>query len=311
MAIPTLRVALRNSTPPRPERDYVLYWMISARRTRWNFALEHAVEAAVRLGKRLVVLEALRCDYRWASDRLHQFVLDGMADNGARFASAAVAYFPYVEPQPNAGKGLLLALARQACLVVADEFPCFFLPRMVEAAAKTLDVRLETVDGNGLLPLCDAEQAFPTAYAFRRHLQKKLPGHLQEFPESDPLAAPDLLRDPTLPAIAAGWRSAPFAPETLAIDHGVAPVTGLRGGERAGTTALETFVDRKLNRYNEDRNQPELVATSGLSPYLHFGHVSVHQILMAVASREGWTPANLGTSTAGKRAGWWCMSPSA
>ena len=311
MGIPALRLAVRNSAPLRPERGYVLYWMISARRTRWNFALEHAVEAAVRLGKRLVVLEALRCDYRWASDRLHRFVLDGMTDNGARFASARVAYLPYVEPRPNAGKGLLLALAQGACLVVTDVFPCFFLPRMVEAAARRLDVRLETVDGNGLLPLCDVEQAFPTAYAFRRHLQKKLPAHLQELPEADPLTAPDLLRDPALPAIAAGWPGAQGAPATLAIDHRAGPVTGMRGGERAGMTALEAFVDRKLTRYNDDRNQPELDATSGLSPYLHFGHVSVHQVLMAVASREGWTPGSLGTSTAGKRAGWWGMSPSA
>lgn len=85
----------------------------------------------------------------------------------------------------------------------------------------------------------------------------------------------------------------------------------MRGGERAGEAALEAFVEQKLTRYNDDRNRPEVDATSGLSPYLHFGHVSVHQVLMAVASREGWIAGNLGTSTAGKRAGWWGMSPSA
>jgi deoxyribodipyrimidine photo-lyase len=311
MAIPRLRIAARNPAPVRPDRDYVLYWMIAARRTRWNFGLEHAIDAAVGLGKRLVVLEALRCDYRYASDRFHQFVLDGMADNAARLSSAGIAYLPYIEPRPNAGKGLLLAMAQGACLVVTDEFPCFFLPRMVAAAAKTLDVRLETVDGNGLLPLGDAEQVFPTAYAFRRHLQKRLPSHLREFPEADPLIAPNLTRDPALPAVAAGWPSAQGGPATLPIDHRVEPVPGVRGGERAGTAALEAFVDRKLSRYDDDRNQPELDATSGLSPYLHFGHLSVHQVLMAVASREGWTSGNLGTSTAGKRTGWWGMSPAA
>jgi deoxyribodipyrimidine photo-lyase len=42
------------------------------------------------------VLEALRCDYPWASDRLHQFVLGGMADNQAAFARTDVLYYPYV-----------------------------------------------------------------------------------------------------------------------------------------------------------------------------------------------------------------------
>ena len=39
---------------------------------------------ARRLRRPLVVLEALRCGYPWASDRLHRFVLDGMADNGTQ-----------------------------------------------------------------------------------------------------------------------------------------------------------------------------------------------------------------------------------
>ena len=312
MAIPALRVAVRNGAPLRSDRGYVLYWMIAARRTRWNFGLERAVDEAVRMGKRLVVLEALRCDYPYASDRLHQFVLDGMADNAARFSSAGVAYVPYVEPRPHAGKGLLVELAQGACLVVTDEFPCFFLPHTVDSAARKLDVRLETVDGNGLLPLRDADQVFPTAYAFRRHLQKRLPAHLREFPEADPLATPELKRDPTIPkTIAAGWPSALGGPASLPIGHTVAPVDGARGGETAGAARLRAFVDRKLDRYGDDRNEPEIDATSGLSPYLHFGHVSVHQVLMAVASREGWSIGDLGATAAGKRAGWWGMSPSA
>jgi deoxyribodipyrimidine photo-lyase len=55
--------------------------MVSSRRTRFNFGLQHAVDLARELARPLVVLEALRCDYRWACERFHRFVLDGMADN--------------------------------------------------------------------------------------------------------------------------------------------------------------------------------------------------------------------------------------
>ena len=55
--------------------------MIASRRTRWNFAMDRAVEWAAELGKPILVLEALRSDYPWASDRLHRFVIDGMRDN--------------------------------------------------------------------------------------------------------------------------------------------------------------------------------------------------------------------------------------
>jgi deoxyribodipyrimidine photo-lyase len=127
------------------------------------------VAQARALGKPLVVLEALRVGYPWASDRLHQFVIDGMAANQRALAGrTAVTYFPYLEPAPGEGKGLLKALAAHAAVVVTDDFPSFFLPRMTEAAADQLDVRLDVVDSNGLLPIRAVETVFPTAYAFRR-----------------------------------------------------------------------------------------------------------------------------------------------
>ena len=309
MPVPEIRVSVKNGAPVRPERDYVLYWMIAARRAHYNFALDRAVAAAIELRRPLVVLEAIRCDYRWASDRLHRFVLDGMADNARAFAAAHVAYHPYVEPAPRAGSGLVEALSRKACLVVTDDFPCFFLPRMVEAAARRVDVRLEAVDSNGLLPVRDADRVFPTAYAFRRFLQKMLPRHLGDFPSAEPLAADGLARGGGVPAeVALRWPAAAGGVGSLPIDHEVAPVSGVRGGEAAALSRLESFVDGDLARYAANRNDPDTDATSRLSPYLHFGHLSIHEVFAAIASREGWTRSDLSTKATGKRAGFWGMS---
>src|SRR5271166_1218590 len=110
-SIPDARLRACNVAAVRPGADFVLYWMIAARRDRYNFALQHAAARAAALGLPLVVLEPLRAGYRWASDRLHRFVIDGMADNERRFAGASVFYYPYVEPEPGAGRGLLEALS--------------------------------------------------------------------------------------------------------------------------------------------------------------------------------------------------------
>src|SRR5208283_1803677 len=125
--------------------------MIATRRLHSNFALDRALEHCAALAKPLLIFEALRVGYPWASDRLHRFVLDGMADNARLCQQFGVCYYPYVEPAPDVGKGLLTALAENACVVVTDDFPCFFLPRMVASAAKQLTVLLEAVDSNGLL----------------------------------------------------------------------------------------------------------------------------------------------------------------
>ena len=141
-SVPESRLRSANQAPVNVGGDYVLYWMISARRRQSNFALQRAVERARELGRPLLVMEALRCGYQWASDRMHAFILQGMQDNAVAFARAGVTYYPYVEPAPGAARGLLQALAKNACCVVTDEFPCFFLPRMVAAAATRLEVRL-------------------------------------------------------------------------------------------------------------------------------------------------------------------------
>ena len=181
-SVPAIRLRFANTLPGRQDGAFVLYWMIAFRRTTWNFALDRAVEWAEKLQKPLVILEALRCSYPWASDRMHRFMLDGMAEHACWLEGTSVYYYPYVEPKPKAGKGLLAALASRACVVVTDDFPCSFLPRMVASAARQVSVLMEVVDSNGLLPMRQAEKAYPTAYAFRRFLQKELPRHLEDFP---------------------------------------------------------------------------------------------------------------------------------
>ena len=151
--MPPVRIRAVNEAPVHPDRAYVLYWMVAARRVRSNFALQRAVELAQELDRPLVVFEPLRIGYPWASDRLHAFVLQGMADNARDFARTPVRYVPYVEPVAGAGSGLLEALAADAAVVVTDDAPVFFLPRMIAAAARRLDVRMEAVDGNGVHPL--------------------------------------------------------------------------------------------------------------------------------------------------------------
>lgn len=315
--VPTIRLRTRNRAEVRPDGDYVLYWMIASRRTTWNFALDRAVEWAVELAKPLVVFEPLRCGYPWASDRLHRFVLDGMAANAARLAGAGVSYYAYVEPSAGAGKGLLEALAGKACVVVTDEFPCFFLPRMVAAAARKLPVRLEQVDSNGLLPLRAAPQAFATAYAFRRFLQKVLPEHLHDFPKPNALARCKLPpAGPSLAGIERRWlpaspgllRGGAHALVALPIDRS-AQVPPLRGGSEAARARLRRFLKLGLAHYAAARNDPEQDASSGLSPYLHFGHISAHQVFEEVMSRAEWTPGNLALRATGGRQGWWGVHP--
>ncbi len=314
--VPSLRIRVVGEREVSSDGEFVLYWMIAFRRARDNFSLQRAVEWARELKKPLVILEALRCDYRWASDRLHRFILQGMVDNAADFADKKVLYYPYLEPQRGAGKGLLRELARRACVVVSDDFPCFFLPRMIKAAASQIPVRFELVDSNGLLPMRAADKVFARAFDFRRFLQKNLLPHLAEFPKPDPLSRislPTLSELPT--SITRRWQpaqlkillSADGGLAELPLDHTVEP-TATQGGAAAGQAKLKDFLKHKLPIYASDRNQPEKDATSGLSPYLHFGHIAVQRVFDEVTRLADWTPDQVSSESNGSSSGWWGAS---
>jgi deoxyribodipyrimidine photo-lyase len=66
-----------------------------------------------------------------------------------------------------------------------------------------------------------------------------------------------------------------------------------------------------MSRYGEEHNSPDAGVTSGLSPYLHWGHISVHEIFRRVAETEGWAPGRLSAQADGRRSGWWGMGESA
>jgi len=314
--VPEIRVTRCNEVPVHEKGDYVLYWMTAFRRTRWNFSLQHAVDWANRLAKPLLVFEALRIGYPWASDRFHRFVIDGMADNAEILKKIGVSYYPYLEPSPDADKGLLAGLAEEACLVVTDDFPAFFLPRMIASASKKIPVCIEKVDSNGLLPMKAAERVFSAAKFFRLFLQKELPLHLSELPEAEPLKGLKH-KAPALPLkeILKRWPAASpeilsGAPEPLAefpLAHDVG-VVNEQGGTGSASKRMKGFLDKKLSLYEENRNHPDEDGTSGLSPYLHFGHLSVHEIFHRLAAKEEWDLDHLPKKATGGRNGWWHMS---
>jgi deoxyribodipyrimidine photo-lyase len=109
------------------------------------------------------------------------------------------------------------------------------------------------------------------------------------------------------PAPAALLDGRPAALAALPIDHAVGAVE-TRGGTTAGRRVLTRFLEDRLPRYLRDRNQPDVEATSGLSPYLHFGHISAHEVFARLAHREDWSPDDLAATATGRRRGWWGTS---
>jgi deoxyribodipyrimidine photo-lyase len=161
------------------------------------------------------------------------------------------------------------------------------------------------------------DRVFLTAHSFRAYLQGALRDHLAQWPAA--IAFDGLVPGPALPpAITERWPATPVAAlknpaaivAALPIDHSVPPA-GVRGGPAAARAALTRFVTQRLSRYVEDHSHPDADGTSGLSPYLHFGHIAPHEVFEAVVTAERWTSRQLGAGKKGQREGWWGASANA
>ncbi len=318
-----LRVVHAVSAPARSGR-YVLYWLQQFRRLRYNRALDRAVALARTRELPLLVFEDLRCDKAWAADRHHAFAAAGMREHAARCERAGVGYLPLVETAPGQVEAILTDLVTDAAVVVADD-----APTAVVVAHNALLVRLagprgcpvELIDDNGLVPTRLLVAACPSAAVFRRYLHKHAHAALADLPAASPLAGHGLRRFPPtrlrrlLQDHPAGrWlqrygRRPAAALAELPIDHAVPPVPD-RGGRQAGLRELRCFLARGLTAYGERKHPDEDVA-SGLSPYLHWGHLAPVEILLRICEQDpAWDPGRI-PERGGAREGFWPLAPAA
>ena len=316
--VPSERIQTSRADIIRPNGEYVLYYMTAARRTSWNFALDRAVEWAARLQKPLLILEPLLLNSPNANRRRHRFLFEGAMNSAAVLIKEPVSYRIFLERRPDQAGRFIRTAAQKAALVIADDYPLQSQsdPATLLEASKIL---FEKIDGNGFLPIRMAEKFFTTAHAFRRFLQKTLPDHLLDAPKTRPFAHCELPRleslaldaDPNLfggpnKPISAVEDLLPLLP--LRQDIQDSPI---RGGTEAARAFLRRFLDERLPFYHEKRNHMENEYASGLSPFLHAGAISVHEVFHALIKKERWTPDRLNPKPTGSRGGWWGMSESA
>lgn len=271
-----------NAAPDRRGGEYVLYWAQANRRVEANHALLYAAEAANRLRLPLVYYELLTCDYPYANDRLHTFILEGVPEVARRLRAAGVGHVFHLRRRTSEPLDSLHSMAAKAALVVTDDYPTFVARRHNETIPATLDVSCIAVDSSCIVPMRLFEKREWAAYSIRPKIHRLLPQYLKPLPalhvarrwEAPPPPFHTEVSESRIGALAAECQ----------IDHSVAPSISFSGGRLAAEKHLRHFLEHNLRRYALERNQPSAHATSNLSPYLHFGHISALEI--ALAARE-------------------------
>lgn len=281
-ADPFARRVTRVAGEENPGGEFVLYWAQSARRLRNNLALDRAVARANEAGLPVVVYESLRPDYPGANDRIHSFVLEGVAANRADAEARGLRYVFFLPRTPAEARGVVARLAARARLVVTDEYPTFVVRDHVRSFARRSLVALEVVDGNGILPMRAFAKEQYSAKVLRDRAHRMFPDFWR--PAAD-IAEPQRPRfDGSLDIEEFDGGDARAAAASCAIDHSIASVP-TRGGRAAALARLDQFIATGLAGYAEQRNR-SMRHTSGLSPYLHFGFIGIGEIAGRVLLSE-------------------------
>ena len=256
---------------------YVLYWMQASVRSRFNHALEYAAEQADALGLPLVVAFGLTPKYPEAVLRSYTFLLEGLAQTRTALAARGIGLVVRLGHPPE----VMLELSREASLVITDR-AYLRPPREWRSWLKEhLSVPLIQVESDALVPIDTASGKLEWA---ARTLRPKLMRLLDHY------AVPLESRTPKRPSLGLlDGVDVSDVPRLLArLDPDASVPPGVeRGGEEHAQERLHTFVAQGLDTYDERRNDPNVDGSSRLSAYLHYGHLSPLEALLAARAAGG------------------------
>jgi deoxyribodipyrimidine photo-lyase len=273
------RVRALNTQPMRPQADYVLYWAQMNRRISHNHALAYAIHLANDRGLPLLIYEGLTCTYLQANDRMHTFILEGVPDTSAGALEIGAGYIFHLRRRVDDRNNAIYQLARRAACIVTDDYPTFIARQHNARVPQKLDLPYFVVDSSCIVPMSKLEKREYAAYTIRPKITRLLGQYLKpiEMPKLKHRWKLNLGEDLHVEVTAA---NIPDLVASCEIDHTVKPSVSYRGGSREAEKHLNHFLVNNLKRYAEDRNQPAAHATSNMSPYLHFGHISALEVAL-------------------------------
>lgn len=250
------------------------------RRTRHNHALAHAVRLANEQSLPVLFYEGLTCSYPYASARLHTFILEGVPDTAARLREVGIGYVFYLRRRRSDPDDVLYRLAADAAAVVTDDYPTFVARRHNARVPEKIDIPYVVVDSSCVVPMSRIAKREYAAYTIRPKIRKLLADCLRPV---EPLRVTHRYHG-LVPQFHTEVLNThiPDLVATCEIDQTVRPSSEYRGGSVEAERRLKHFLENNLRRYARQKNEPSAHATSGLSPYLHFGHISPIEVALRV-----------------------------
>lgn len=252
----------------------VIYWISRDQRVDDNWALLFAQQLALEKKRGLAVIFSLVPKFLDATLRQYDFMLKGLMEVEKELRKFNIPFFLLSgNPAEEIPKFIN---EHKASVLVSDFDPLKIKRKWKNDIAKKISIPFYEVDAHNIVPCFYAspKQEFG-AYTFRPKIHKKLPEFLDEFPKLKKMKAANAFAADTV-----DWK---FVYSTLKVNEKIKAVDWIKPGENAAHKTLKQFIETKLDKYDEKRNDPNSNALSNLSPYLHFGQISAQRIALILS----------------------------
>jgi deoxyribodipyrimidine photo-lyase len=248
--------------------------MQAAQRSEYNHALEYSIEQANKLGRPLVVLFCLVCNYAEANERHYYFMLEGLRETQNSLEARGVQMV-IVQEAPELA---VPRFAERAALVVVDGGHLRIQRKWRDKIAVRMNCPLIEVETNLIVPVeaASAKEDY-SAGTFRPKISRQLDRYLVKPRHRKPRVDSLKLSFDSLPI-----RDIEQVISKLDIDHSVGRVARFRGGLYEAKRHLRAFLKDKLDHYAEHHGDPNVDCVSNMSLYLHFGQISPLFVAMEV-----------------------------
>lgn len=152
------------------------------------------------------------------------------------------------------------------------------------SSRRIIDIPFYEVDAHNIVPCWEAssKQEY-AARTFRPKIWRAVPEFLDDFPE--PRIHPFPLKGDEIDWARIERNVMNAVPSEAS---SVPPVSWIKPGETAARQRLESFIVSGLDGYADCRNDPSHDCQSGLSPYLHFGHLSPQRAALEILAAPDW-----------------------
>lgn len=253
----------------------ILYWMSREQRVQDNWALLYAQKLALKQNLPLYVCFCLVPTFLNATIRQYYFMLEGLKEVEKELNDLNIQFH------------LLIGLAKDQVpkFVIENKIGgliCDFSPlrthkNWIEDLQKNLpqNVPFAQVDAHNVVPCWIASDKLEyAARTIRNKINSKLDEYLTEFPP--------VISHPIKPEIDLKSTDWDACYKSLQCDQSVKIVKWATPGYLAAIKNLEDFIKNRLKTYDTDRNDPNKNALSNMSPWYHFGQVSVQRCMIEV-----------------------------